>query len=114
MTEYDITPQGKPCLECGIPLISYRRFRALPYETRKQLLRQRSLNGRATQGLCCRCHEASRRDGTYEPAKRIKYIKDGAFRWPEHQIALTGGQWVVRRGIRVWEPVKRRTGAASR
>lgn len=28
----------------------------------------------------------------------------GPFTWAEEDIALTGGDWVVRRGVRYWQP----------
>lgn len=114
MRALDIRPDGDPCVSCGIPLISQRAWKRLPRELRKALLSQRALSGRRAQGRCNTCLMREVRSGTYTPAERKKYVQYGRFSWPEEDIELTGGQWVVRGGIRVWQPHRRRAGAASR
>lgn len=114
MRALDIRPDGDPCVNCGIPLVSQRTWQKLPREMRQELLKQRALSGRRAHDRCNTCLMREIRSGTYIPGERKKYVKYGRFSWPAEDIELTGGRWVVRRGIRVWEPTKVRSGAASR
>lgn len=77
------------CPRCSRKTIPEAKWRVMPAEERQRLTAEKwCASGK--DGFCRACSVRARRDGWSEV-------------WREGEIALTGGQWVTRGMIKVWE-----------